>query len=58
MSLGMPMPPSFRVGKRRLFIKSDVEKWLQEQKAESVAAVIPASSMGLISDLQGGPAMT
>jgi len=32
LSMGMPMPPSFRVGKRRLFIKTEVEVWLEAQK--------------------------
>lgn len=35
LSMGMAMPPSFRVGKRRLFIKTEVEKWLEAQMAAS-----------------------
>ena len=29
--LGLAMPPSFRVGRRRLFLASEVEVWLQGQ---------------------------
>lgn len=31
LSKGLPMPPSFRIGRRRLFIESEIEKWLTEQ---------------------------
>lgn len=31
LSKGLPMPPSFRIGRRRLFIESEIEKWLSEQ---------------------------
>ncbi|WP_189373687.1 MULTISPECIES: helix-turn-helix domain-containing protein [Vogesella] len=31
LSLGLPMPPSFRVGRRRLFLRSEVERWLAER---------------------------
>jgi len=31
LSGGAPMPPSFRVGRRRLFLKDEVELWLREQ---------------------------
>lgn len=31
LSLGLPMPPNFRVGRRRLFIASDVIDWIKEQ---------------------------
>ena len=31
LSMGLPMPPSFRVGRRRLFLKQEVERWLAEQ---------------------------
>ncbi len=31
LSKGLPMPPSFRIGRRRLFIESEIEKWLIEQ---------------------------
>lgn len=31
LSKGLPMPPSFRIGRRRLFIESEIEKWLAEQ---------------------------
>lgn len=33
LSLGHPMPPSFRVGRRRLFLRSEVESWLRAQAA-------------------------
>lgn len=31
LSLGLPMPPSFRVGRCRLFLSTEVEKWLSER---------------------------
>lgn len=31
LSAGMDMPPSFRVGKRRLFLKTEVEIWVQKR---------------------------
>jgi predicted DNA-binding transcriptional regulator AlpA len=34
LSLGLPMPPSFRVGRRRLFLKQEVERWLAEQAVQ------------------------
>jgi Helix-turn-helix domain len=30
LSRGLPMPPSFRVGRRRLFLVTDVDQWLQQ----------------------------
>ena len=30
LSAGMDMPPSFRVGKRRLFLKTEVEIWMEK----------------------------
>lgn len=30
LSAGMAMPPSFRVGRRRLFLRTEVEKWMQQ----------------------------
>lgn len=35
LSLGLPMPPSFRVGRRRLFLRSEVELWLTKQATAS-----------------------
>ena len=31
LSSGMPMPPNFRIGRRRLFIATDVIDWIKEQ---------------------------
>ena len=31
LSSGMPMPPNFRVGRRRLFIAEDVINWIKRQ---------------------------
>jgi len=31
----LPMPPSFRVGRRRLFLKQEVERWLAAQAGVS-----------------------
>lgn len=30
LSRGLPMPPSFRVGRRRLFVAAEVDRWLHE----------------------------
>jgi predicted DNA-binding transcriptional regulator AlpA len=57
MSLGMPMPPSFRVGKRRLFMKADVEKWLESQKTEP-GSPAKKSAADLPTNLLGGTTMT
>lgn len=58
--MGMPMPPSFRVGKRRLFIKSEVQKWLDAQTTGSLQSVTETqkSAANSIAHLLGGPAMT
>lgn len=31
LSSGCSMPPSFRVGRRRLFLRSEVDAWLKKQ---------------------------
>lgn len=31
LSLGLPMPPNFKVGRRRLFIAQTVDTWINEQ---------------------------
>lgn len=31
LSLGLPMPPSFKVGRQRLFITLDFYKWIHDQ---------------------------
>ena len=36
LSLGLPMPPSFKVGRRRLFLASEVQKWLSGQAGIAV----------------------
>lgn len=36
LSLGLPMPPNFRVGRRRLFIATDVIEWIKEQSEAKV----------------------
>lgn len=60
LSMGMPMPPSFRVGKRRLFIKVEVEKWLDDQKSGTSQSVneIQKSAANSIAQVLGGSAMT
>jgi predicted DNA-binding transcriptional regulator AlpA len=60
LSMGMPMPPSFRVGKRRLFIKTEVEVWLEAQKTGS-SPPVPAmqkAATNPIAAVLGGPSMT
>lgn len=44
ISFGMSMPPSFKVGKRRLFLKKEVELWFQSQKDEPTRALATLSS--------------
>lgn len=34
LSQGLPMPPSFRVGRRRLFLRREVERWLAIQAGD------------------------
>jgi predicted DNA-binding transcriptional regulator AlpA len=60
LSMGMPMPPSFRVGKRRLFIKTEVEVWLEAQKTGSLppAPVLQKAAAAPIAAVRGGPTMT
>lgn len=36
LSLGLPMPPNFRVGRRRLFIATDVIDWIKEQSGTKI----------------------
>lgn len=36
LSLGLPMPPNFRVGRRRLFIASDVTDWITQQSESQI----------------------
>lgn len=31
LSMGLPMPPSFRVGRQRLFFTEEFNKWMLEQ---------------------------
>jgi predicted DNA-binding transcriptional regulator AlpA len=31
LSLGLPMPPSFRIGRRRLFRRDDFDRWLDDR---------------------------
>ncbi|WP_274542523.1 helix-turn-helix domain-containing protein [Burkholderia pseudomallei] len=35
ISLGHSMPPSFRIGRRRLFLTDQVTQWLNEQSMPS-----------------------
>jgi len=35
LSMGLPMSPSFRVSRRRLFLKQEVERWLVAQAGVS-----------------------
>lgn len=44
-SQGLPMPPSFRIGRRRLYVVSEVERWMSAHAgiddAPSVVSVEP-----------------
>lgn len=44
ISAGHAMPPSFRVGRRRLFLRSDVERWLAERIDRTIASPAPRAS--------------
>jgi hypothetical protein len=41
LSLGLPMPPNFRVGRRRLFIATDVTDWITQQSESQVYSTQP-----------------
>ena len=60
LCMGMPMPPSFRVGKRRLFMKTEVEMWLEAQKTGSLpqAPAMQKAGADPIAAVLGGPTMT
>lgn len=34
LSLGLPMPPSFKVGRSRLFLTEQFHQWMSEQLAQ------------------------
>ncbi|TWO64407.1 helix-turn-helix domain-containing protein [Caenimonas sedimenti] len=38
LAAGNEMPPSFRVGRRRLFLRSEVERWLVERASHPLGA--------------------
>ncbi|CJL79129.1 Helix-turn-helix domain [Streptococcus pneumoniae] len=47
LSMGLPMPPSFRVGRRRLFLKQEVERWLAAQAGVAGATTVePHTTIG------------
>ena len=48
--LGLPMPPSFRVGRRRLFLTSEVEGWLHGQAG--IVSPVPNSENDSVAILQ------
>ena len=35
LSQGLPMPPRFKVGRRRLFLANDVVNWIKERASQS-----------------------
>lgn len=37
LSRGLPMPPSFRIGRRRLFVASEVDRWISEQAGVQIS---------------------
>jgi predicted DNA-binding transcriptional regulator AlpA len=39
LSQGLAMPPSFRVGRRRLFLTSEVQRWIAEQSEKRPKAM-------------------
>lgn len=40
ISLGHPMPPSFKVGRRRLFLEEEVNRWLVGHAKAEVSQVV------------------
>lgn len=48
LSNGMEMPPSFRVGRRRLFLESEVHAWLERRAvhADSLSTASGVASRG------------
>jgi hypothetical protein len=45
LSRGLPMPPSFRVGRRRLFLVTDVDQWLQNTAHLAETSNVPDESV-------------
>jgi predicted DNA-binding transcriptional regulator AlpA len=41
LSSGGPMPPSFKMGGRRFFVKDQVNAWLEKQAEAASAAEVP-----------------
>jgi hypothetical protein len=56
LSLGLPMPPNFRVGRRRLFIASDVIVWIKEQSGLKICNTQSAAEVTIVS--RGRPTKT
>lgn len=48
LSMGLAMPPSFRVGRRRLFMRTEVELWLNMQRAAASEVVQPLSGQNAL----------
>ena len=48
LSMGLPMPPSFRVGRRRLFLKQEVERggWPRRLVYQVATTFEPHTSIG------------
>lgn len=44
LTLGLPMPPSIRVGRRRLFPVDEYEKWIASQLTHSGASEAAADA--------------
>ncbi|MFO1503495.1 MAG: helix-turn-helix domain-containing protein [Steroidobacteraceae bacterium] len=45
LSTGLPMPPSFVVGRRRLFLRDQVEAWLRGQPGAVRSVDVMSTSM-------------
>jgi Helix-turn-helix domain len=54
LSSGMPMPPNFRVGRRRLFIEEDVLDWIKGQSTSTIK-VTQISQVAITPVLRGRP---
>lgn len=53
LSAGLPMPPSFLVGRQRLFLRDQVEAWLRGQPGAVLGVDVMSTS--LVSRRPGRP---
>ncbi len=57
LTLGLPMPPSIRVGRRRLFPVDEYEKWIASQLTHSGAREVAADASEVVDSAPHGPSL-